>query len=85
MTKVGAFQIDNGAVLGPAEYMNDPKGYAARIADIEAGRDAVFNYGAANNPMSLTLTLVLVSLNTHYSAWLGIRRTAAELNAGAAR
>ena len=72
--QVGNFTAtDDGKVSGPAAYMQDPAGFAARMIVIYAGRDTVFNY-ATGHEGSDGMTAVLVSLQTDYAAWLGMQR-----------
>jgi len=67
--KVGQFEIRDGAVYGPAEYMRERGN--ARIAKIEAGNDAVFNFGCLKSPD--VETAILVSLQTDYAGWRGMQ------------
>jgi hypothetical protein len=68
----GRFSYDpaTGAVIGPADYMNSEH-YARRMAAITGGRDAVtgFGYSQHGDPIKA----VLVSLQTDYAAWAGMR------------
>ena len=59
-------------VAGPAEYMRT-RGNAV-LADIEAGRNTVFNFGCTQYPMTDTCALIRVALQTDYAAWLGNRQ-----------
>lgn len=70
MTTVGAFTYADGTVTGPAEYM-DERG-EARLAKMLAGEDTVFNAGVRFHGGD-TATLVLVSLQTDFAAWKGMR------------
>jgi hypothetical protein len=72
----GRFSYDptTGTVSGPAAYMAER--YAARMEQINAGRDMVANMGFAQG--GDTVLAVLVSLQTDYAAWAGMR----EFNAG---
>jgi hypothetical protein len=72
----GRFSYDPtaGTVSGPAAYMAER--YAARMEQINAGRDVVANMGFARG--GDTVLAVLVSLQTDYAAWAGMR----EFNAG---
>ena len=67
----GRFSFDptTGTVSGPAEYMKER--YSARIAEIQAGRDTVANMGMAHH--GDTVLAVLVSLQTDFAAWQGMR------------
>lgn len=77
---VGSFTADAaGNIVGPRDYMEDPDGYAACMARIEAGNDAVFNYGAQSRPGAATVELVLVAVQTHYAGWVGLRSSLAGL------
>lgn len=58
-----------GTVSGPAEYMRER--YDARVAEITAGRDIVTQMGIAQH--GDTVLAVLVSLQTDYAAWAGMR------------
>jgi nucleoside-specific outer membrane channel protein Tsx len=68
---VGRFSYDptTGTVSGPAAYMAER--YETRMAQINAGRDTVANMGFARG--SDTVLAVLVSLQTDYAAWAGMR------------
>jgi len=72
----GRFSYDptTGTVSGPAAYMAER--YAARMEQINAGRDTVANMGFVRG--GDTVLAVLVSLQTDYAAWAGMR----EFNAG---
>ncbi len=67
----GRFSYDptTGTVSGPATYMAER--YAARMAQINAGRDTVANMGFARG--GDTVIAVLVSLQTDYAAWACMR------------
>lgn len=67
----GRFSFDpaTGKISGPAAYMNER--YAARIARINSGRDTVANMGFAQH--GDTVLAVLVSLQTDFAAWAGMR------------
>ena len=69
---VGRFSFDpeTQTVNGPAEYMNER--YAARMARINAGDDMVASMGFAQHGDSILA--VLVSLQTDFAAWLGMRQ-----------
>lgn len=67
--KVGQFEIRDGALYGPAEYMKDQGN--AKLDRILAGRDVVFNVGVTRSPD--IETAVLVSLQTNYAGWKGTR------------
>jgi hypothetical protein len=68
----GRFSYDptTGTVSGPAAYMAER--YAPRMAQINAGRDTVANMGFSRT--SDTVLAVLVSLQTDYAAWAGMRQ-----------
>lgn len=74
---VGEFTMDTetGTVTGPAAYMEE-RGFD-RMRAIEAGRDAVFNFGCCKSPD--VYTAVLVSLQTDYAGWKGTRQLLAGL------
>ena len=67
----GRFSYDptTGTVSGPDAYMSER--YAARMAQINAGRDTVANMGFARG--GDTVLAVLVSLQTDYAAWAGMQ------------
>ena len=68
---VGRFTFDAGSgnVCGPADYMRER--YQERIQAINAGRDTVANMGLAMH--GNIVQAVLVSLQTDYAAWAGMR------------
>ena len=68
----GRFSYDpaTGAITGPAEYM-ESEHYARRMAAITEGRDAVTGFGYCQHRD--VIKAVLVSLQTDYAAWAGIR------------
>ena len=68
----GRFSYDpaTGAITGPAEYMNSEH-YARRMAAITEGRDAVAGFGYSQH--GNLIQAVLVSLQTDYAAWKGMR------------
>lgn len=70
---VGRFTFDEetGQVSGPAEYMRTWG--AERIKKIESGQDVVFNFGMRDRPDVDPITLILVSLQTDFAAWLGLQ------------
>ena len=73
---VGAFTFEGGIVSGPAAYMAERGN--ARLDNILAGGDTVFNAGTRFAPQGTSVaTLVLVSLQTDYAAWLGAQSLAA--------
>lgn len=67
---VGVFTCEDGSVSGPAEYMRE-QGFE-RIKKIERGEDVVFNMGAGGLSPSPEVAL-LVSLQTDYAGWVGLR------------
>lgn len=69
--KVGAFTYDhkNGQVQGPADYMAER--FQQRMEAIYAGRDAVFNFGSREGRDAVSM--VLVSLQTDYAAFQGMK------------
>ncbi len=69
-TTVGEFTFADGVVSGPAEYMRE-RG-SERLDRILRDDDAVFNAGARLGGKSAE-TLVLVSLQTDYAGWKGLR------------
>jgi len=71
MTKeVGKFKIEDGALYGPAQYMEEQGD--ARLAEILAGNNTVFNMTAGLSPD--VETAVLVNLQTDYAGWLGVNQ-----------
>jgi hypothetical protein len=68
----GRFSYDpaTGAVIGPADYMQSEH-YARRMAAITGGRDAVTSFGYCQH--GDVIKAVLVSLQTDYAAWAGMR------------
>lgn len=73
--QVGSFFYNHQTkeISGPADYMADR--FQDRMEKIYAGRDAVFNYGSANPVQGGpdAVSLVLVSLQTDYAAYLGMK------------
>ncbi len=69
--QVGSFSYNNetGLISGPADYMTTR--FQDRMSDIYAGRNAVVNYGLSEGRE--IISLVLVSLQTDYSAFLGMK------------
>lgn len=65
--KVGAFEVRDGALYGPAEYMRDQGD--AHLAKILRGEDMLVNLGLSPD----VTTAILVSLQTDYAAWRGLR------------
>jgi hypothetical protein len=70
---VGRFSFDpfTCTVTGQADYLASAR-YAARKAKIAGGQDAVFNY-AVRNMGSDPVSAILVSLQTDFAAFEGIR------------
>ena len=68
---IGRFTLDTEtfAIEGPADYM--AARYRAKIADIEAGRCSAFNAGCTLSPTKGHA--LLVSLQTDYAGWHGMR------------
>lgn len=72
MTKtVGHFSIDGDVLTGPAEYMQQQGD--ARLASILAGTDLLYNYAIEHDLSPDRETAILVSLQTAYAAWAGLR------------
>ncbi|TMC01251.1 MAG: hypothetical protein E6J41_33310 [Chloroflexi bacterium] len=67
--------VSDGTVIGPKDYI-ESEWYERRIARIEAGTDAVFNYATQNEGQD-PVRAILVSLQTHYAEFCGWRRTQA--------
>lgn len=75
MIRVGAFEMDDrGGIVGPAEYMADPDGFAQIKARMESGTSSVFNYACVGSSVE---SAALVATQTHYAEWLGRRQLAA--------
>lgn len=72
---VGAFYYEAGSIFGPAEYMREQGN--AKLDGILAGTDAAFNVSAHQSPN--VETAVLVSMQTDYAGWLGMRQLLAAL------
>lgn len=71
MTKtVGRFTIDGETLSGPAEYMREQGD--ARLAEVLAGKNEVFNMTAHLSPD--VETALLVNLQTDFAGWLGTRQ-----------
>lgn len=68
----GRFSYDpaTGAISGPAEYMQS-ESYARRMAAITEARDTVTSFGYSKH--GDVIKAVLVSLQTDYAAWKGMR------------
>lgn len=66
---VGVFEIRDGALYGPAEYMREQGD--AKVESIQSGNDAVFNICCTKSPD--IETALLVSLQNDYAGWKGIR------------
>jgi hypothetical protein len=69
--EVGAFVYENGSISGPADYMRE-QGFS-RIKLIEGGFDHVFNYGVSSGESPSVEVAMLVSLQTDYAGWKGLR------------
>lgn len=67
--EVGAFTYENGVLTGPVEYMAERGN--ARLDRILSGQDAVFNFGCTRAPS--VEQAILVSLQTDYAGWKGMR------------
>ncbi len=67
---VGRFYIEDGALYGPALYMQEQGD--AKLAGILAGTDTVFNMTAHYSPD--LETAILVALQTDYAGWAGARQ-----------
>ena len=67
---VGEFTMEpDGSITGPAGYMTER--FPKFKAELEAGRSAVFNYGAMHGKGSAE-SLALVAIQTDYAAWQGM-------------
>jgi hypothetical protein len=71
LKSAGRFSFDpaTGNVTGPSEYMAER--YDARMEQINAGRDSVANMAISMH--GDVVLAVLVSLQTDYAAWAGMR------------
>ncbi len=67
--EAGSFKIEGTSIYGPADYMA-ARG-DARLARILAGNDTLFNASCHLSP-SVEMA-VLVSLQTDYAGWIGMR------------
>lgn len=67
---VGKFEIENGVLSGPAQYMAEQGN--AKLDAIMAGNDTVFNMTAHLSP-SVEIA-VLVALQTDYAGWVGMKQ-----------
>ena len=68
--EVGQFRIDDeGALWGPKAYMNEQGD--AHLAKVLAGECVSFNMTAHLSPD--VETAILVSLQTNYAGWKGVR------------
>lgn len=67
--EVGKFKIVDGALYGPALYMQEQGN--AKLDGILAGTDAAFNICAGYSPD--IETAILVALQTDYAGWIGAR------------
>lgn len=70
MKTVGAFTLEGGALSGPAEYMREQGD--ALVAKCLAGESVVFNVGLTRSPDAETA--LLVTLQTDYAGYLGMKR-----------
>ncbi|MCC6355998.1 MAG: hypothetical protein IT577_19095 [Verrucomicrobiae bacterium] len=68
----GRFSFDpaTGAITGPAGYMQS-ESYTRRMAAITEGRDTVTSFGYSQH--GDLIKAVLVSLQTDYASWKGMR------------
>ena len=68
---VGRFSFDpsTGTISGPSAYMAER--YTQRMAAINSGKDTVANMGFSQH--GDTVLAVLVSLQTDFAAWCGMR------------
>jgi len=66
-TVVGRFTLDGTTLTGPERYMREQGD--ARLAQMLAGNDPVFNASAHLSPN--IETAILVWLQTDYAAWAG--------------
>jgi len=76
----GRFSFDpgTGMITGPAEYMNS-EDYTRRMAEITGGRDMLTNFGYSQH--GDVIKAALVSLQTDYAAWAGMREFDRRLSA----
>lgn len=67
-----------GMITGPSEYMNS-EDYTRRMAEITGGRDMLTNFGYSQH--GDVIKAALVSLQTDYAAWAGMREFDRRLSA----
>lgn len=69
--QVGSFFYNNqtAQISGPADYMTTR--FQERMTKIYAGKDTVVNYGLSQGQE--IISLILVSLQTDYAAFLGMK------------
>lgn len=66
---VGRFTIEDGTLIGPAEYMKEQGN--AKLDKILAGKNTIFNMTSHQSPN--IETAILVHLQTDFAGWLGMR------------
>ncbi len=71
-TTIGVFTYDHHTerITGPDGYMEER--FDGRMSRIYAGQDSVFNFGSREGQRD-SVSLVLVSLQTDYASWLGMK------------
>ncbi len=80
--QIGSFfyNQETHQISGPADYMADR--FSDRMAKIHAGQDAVFNFGSQRGITTHggakfdVVSLVMVSLQTDYAAYQGMKNFA---------
>ena len=69
-TKVGNFEVENGNVIGPKEYMESDS-YAKTRHEIEEGTHCLFSHFEVGTPVDM---MIAVILQTDYAGWRGTRQ-----------
>lgn len=70
--KIGEFEYKEGAVYGPKAYMLEQGN--AKLDSIMSGQAAGFNAMLAARPDISPVQMVLVTLQTDYAGWIGMRQ-----------
>ncbi len=75
LLQVGAFELNDGILSGPADFMREQGN--ALVDAIFAGEDPIYNTTAHLSPN--VETAILVRLQTSYASWLGMRQVESRL------